>query len=120
MNGHVDERNRALLTIEIGKTANGPSHKVVAWVDTAFDGHLVCSQDLIARLNLETLADTEAILADGSKIVIQTFLGFVSWFGTTIPIQVISNDGKYPLLGTELLVGRKLSINYETKEVCLE
>ena len=93
---------------------------MVAWVDTTFDGRLDCSQDLIAKLNLETLADTEAILADGSKIVIETFLGFVSWFGATIPVQVIGNEGEYPLLGTELLAGRKLSINYETKEVCLE
>jgi hypothetical protein len=30
MNGHVDERNRALLTIEISKSANGPSHKLLA------------------------------------------------------------------------------------------
>lgn len=40
MKGEVDERNRALITISICKTLNGQYQNVVAWIDTAFDGHL--------------------------------------------------------------------------------
>ena len=120
MNGEVDERNRALITISIMNKADGQSHKVVAWIDTAFDGHLVFSQDLIEKFGLESLVETEAILADGSKVALETFICFVEWFGERVPVQVIANEGKFPLLGTELLAGRELLVNYVTKELRLD
>ena len=65
MNGEVDERNRTLITISVARRIDGPDSDVVAWIDTAFDGHLVFSQSLIDELGLESLVETEAILADG-------------------------------------------------------
>lgn len=120
MKGAVDERNRALITIAISNKIDGQSQQVVAWIDTAFDGHLVFSQDLIDELNLESLVETEAILADGSKVALETFICFVEWFGDRVPVQVIANEGRFPLLGTELLAGRELLINYESKALRLE
>lgn len=72
------------------------------------------------ELGLESLVETEAVLADGSKVSLETFICFADWFGERIPVQVIANDGKYPLLGTGLLEGRQLSINYVTKELSLD
>jgi clan AA aspartic protease len=120
VNGEVDKRNRALITILIRNKIDGQSHQVVAWIDTAFDGHLVFSQNLIDQLGLESLVETEAILADGSKVALETFICFVEWFGERVPVQVIANEGRFPLLGTELLAGRELSINYLTKELRLD
>ena len=36
------------------------------------------------------------------------------------PSQVVANEGKYPLLGTGLLDGRVLSVNYVTKQLSLD
>jgi predicted aspartyl protease len=94
VNGFVDERNRALITISVGPGGNGPSEDVVAWIDTAFDGHLVFSKSLIRRLGLESLVETEAILADGSKVALKTFICFVDWFGQKFPVQVIAKWGR--------------------------
>ena len=77
MNGSVDERNRAL---------EGELVEIVAWVDTAFDGYFVFPRHLIRELELESLAKTEAILADGSKVVLETFVCFVNWFGECLPV----------------------------------
>ena len=120
MKGNVDERNRALITISVGRAIDGQFEDVIAWIDTAFDGHLVFSASLIDRLALESLVETEAILADGSKVALETFICFVDWFGERIPVQVIGNEGKFPLLGTELLAGRELSISYVNKELRLD
>jgi len=79
----------------------------------------VFSTSLIEELGLEALAETEAILADGAKVSLETFICFVDWFDERIPVQVIANDGKFPLLGTGLLEQRVLSINYVTKELNL-
>jgi clan AA aspartic protease len=115
VNGIVDEQNRALIKITAGPRSNGPFEDVVAWIDTAFDGHLVFSTSLISQLGLESLVETDAILADGTKVTLETFLCFVEWFSQTIPVQVIANEGRFPLLGTELLAGRELSISYVNK-----
>ena len=65
MNGHVDESGRTLLSIQIAKARESSPVQVLAWIDTAFDGHLVLPLRMIAELQLESLAQTEGILADG-------------------------------------------------------
>ncbi|NOZ40503.1 MAG: hypothetical protein GXP24_09790 [Planctomycetes bacterium] len=77
MIGHVDPHGRALLEISVARKLHGPSVPVTTWIDTAFDGHLVFSADLIDKLGLDTLVETEAILADGSKVLLETFVCFV-------------------------------------------
>jgi clan AA aspartic protease len=118
--GTIDERNRALVAISVGREIDGPFEDVIVWIDTAFDGHLVFSTSLIDRLGLEPLVETEAILADGSRIALETFICFVDWFGERIPVQVIANAGEFPLLGTELLAGRELSVSYVNKQLRLD
>jgi len=68
VNGFVDERNRALLPIQVASSLKTKPIEVLVWIDTAFDGHLVFSKELISQLQLDSLVETEAILADGSKI----------------------------------------------------
>jgi predicted aspartyl protease len=63
----------------------------------------VFSASLIEERGLDSLVETEAILADGSKVSLETFICFIEWFGDRSPVQVIANDGKFPLLGTGLL-----------------
>ena len=41
MNGRVDAVNRALIDIPVSSKIDGKCVQVVAWIDTAFDGHLV-------------------------------------------------------------------------------
>jgi clan AA aspartic protease len=118
--GNVDELNRALITISVGSEVDGRFEDVIAWIDTAFDGHLVFPASLIDRLGLESLVETEAILADGSKVALTTFLCYLDWFGQRIPVQAIANEGRFPLLGTELLNGHELSISYVSRELRLD
>lgn len=120
MKGIVDDRNRALIDVPVRKTTTSTPTNVAAWIDTAFDGHLVFPLPLIKDLELESLAETEAMLADGSKITLEAFLCYVDWFGNRTPVQVIANEGKIPLLGTGLLEGRVLHINYSDKQVSID
>ena len=120
MIGHVDARNRALLTVSVSKNMASLSVPVTTWIDTAFDGHLVFSRKLIEALDLDALVETEAILADGSKVVLETFLCFLDWFGERRALQVIANDGSFPLLGTGLLERRVLHIDYAQRSLTLD
>ncbi len=120
MIGTVDKKGRALLDVPISNKLDGAYTPVTTWIDTAFDGHLVFPHELIEALELESLAETEAILADGSKVALETFVCFVDWFGKRIPLQVIANDGRFPLLGTGLLEHRVLHIDYAKQELSLD
>lgn len=92
---------------------------MTSWIDTAFDGYLVFPQALIDKLSLEPLAETEAVLADGSIVALETYLCYVDWFGQRMPLQVVANEGRFPLLGTGLLKQRILSIDYGNRELTL-
>ena len=120
MNGQVDDRLRALVKIELINVPSGESHVVTAWIDTAFNGQLVFPRPLIKRLGLEQHAVTEAILADGSKVTLESYACSMKWFGKVAAIQVVANDGKMPLLGTELLEERVLFIDYKNRRLSLD
>ena len=119
MMGFVDDRNRALLPIQVASSLKAEPFEALVWIDTAFDGHLVFSKELIRKLQLESLVETEAILADGSKITMESYFCVVDWFGQKVPVQVIENDGRFPLLGTGLLEGRTMLITYGAKTVAV-
>jgi len=118
--GTVDERSRALIDVPVRRTPESEEVSVTAWIDTAFDGHLVFPMRLIEKLELESLVETEAVLADGTRVTLETFVCYVDWFGNRIPLQVIANDGKLPLLGTGLLEERVLHIDYLERQLTLD
>jgi len=117
--GFVDDRNRALLPIRVASSLQTECTEILAWIDIAFDGHLVFSKELIKKLHLDSLVETEAILTNGSKITMESYFCIVDWFGRKVPVQVIENDGQFPLLGTGLLDGRTIHLCYDAKTVAV-
>lgn len=57
-------------------------------------------------------SSAEAVLADGSTVAMETYGCQVEWFGRNYDTQVVTNEGEYALLGTILLTGRRLEIDY--------
>jgi hypothetical protein len=68
----------------------------------------------IVRLGLGVLADTEAVLADGSTTRLRCYYCVVDCLREMIPIQVVENSGSFPLVGTALLCMADLRINYRS------
>ena len=112
MNGRVDESLRALVDVTIRPAESEAPMVITVWIDTAFNGFLVFPQEMIEKLELQQEAATEAVLADGSRVTLESFACYVEWFGEMMRAQVIGNNGKLPLLGTELLAKKKLLIDY--------
>lgn len=120
MIGEVDESGRALLNLRIRATQDAEPGELVVWVDTAFDGELVVPQDVITNLELSQSAAVKATLADGTDVVLESFDCWVEWFGQWRQVEVIANQGRLPLLGVGLLQGRKLTVDYRTRELMLD
>lgn len=110
--GRVDGQLRALVRVPLAATRNGPRHEVEAWVDTAFNGGLTLPRAMAVRFGLPKESSTEAVLADGRTVALELFGCFIEWFGNTYQTQVIAGDGTHPLLGTQLLAGRRLTVDY--------
>lgn len=111
MNGVVDASLRALL--DGPTTAAGDDERTLlrVWLDTAFNGGLVIPRSFVSRMRLKQGSTAAAILADGRSTDLETFTCYLDWFGNTYRTRVVANDGQFPLLGTTLLAGRRLTID---------
>ena len=117
MTGRVDDDGRALLRVSVAATANGPRTDIEAWVDTAFTGGLTMPRAVAAGLGLAAGVSGNAILADGSQVLLDSFVCYLDWFGGTYRTQAVATDAAHPLLGTQLMSGRRLVIDYAAKTV---
>lgn len=120
MTGTVDAEGRALLTIQVCHPAGGPLTPIVAWVDTAFSADLVMPRTIIASLALPVAQTVQSVLGDGSSVRLDTYHADLDWFGTRRRIEVIANDGRFPLLGVGLLRGHRLDIDYPAQTLTLD
>ncbi len=73
MKGTVDEAHRALIDVPVRSMKQQAFVPLTVWIDTAFNGSLVVPRDAIERLGLRATSTTEAILADGTTIELETF-----------------------------------------------
>jgi clan AA aspartic protease len=120
VNGIVDESRRALLDVSLAAAKGAKRQVFTVWIDTAFNGGLVIPRRHIERLGLKQASTTQAFLADGHLVDLETYTCHLDWFGEEYRTQVVANDGEYPLLGTLLLADRKLTIDYRTKTLVLD
>ena len=118
--GRIDEFGRALFSLVIRTTPDSISHEFDVWIDTGFTGELVLSEALIHELGLTQSAMVATALADGSRSVMQTYSCQVDWFGECRMIEVISSQGRIPLLGVGLLLGHRLVADYELLSLSIE
>jgi clan AA aspartic protease len=119
MTGTADSLGRALLRVRLQHPQAAGVVEMDVWIDTGFTGELVIPQQQIAALGLPFGPVVKAILADGSLIDLDTYHCLVDWFGAWQGIEVVANQGQFPLLGIGLLLGREWRINYQTNVVNL-
>ena len=120
MNGEVDKSGRALVVLRMRPSVDVEASALTAWVDTAFTGDLVIPRRMIERLGLRQSAAVMAELADGTRVVLETYSCLVEWFEQERMIEVVGNEGQFPLLGVGLLRNRRLEIDYRTRSLSID
>ena len=120
MNGEVDSSGRALIVVRLRPSAEADATPIATWVDTAFTGEVVIPRVTIERLGLRQSAAVTAGLADGTRVVLGTYSCLVEWFGQERVVEIIANDGQFPLLGIGLLRDRRLEMDYRSRMLTLE
>jgi clan AA aspartic protease len=85
--------------------------ELVFLIDTGFLGALALPETTIEALGLRILGQTEATLADGSVRISVVYEARLSWGESVLRVAALAM-GDRPLLGTALLEGVHLGIDF--------
>jgi clan AA aspartic protease len=81
-------------------------------VDTGFDGALMLPRAFVKRLQLPLVGRLIFQVVGGARVSTDMALAEVEWLGARRIFEVIVGEGEDSLLGTEMLVGARLTIDY--------
>ena len=88
-------------------------------VDTGFNGALCIPVSLMGELGLKQISEVEIFGIGSYQDVVGLAIAKIIWFGRQTEFEVLINDGDDRLLGSELLDGKILRINYRNKNVSI-
>ncbi len=91
-----------------------------AIIDTGFDGEICVPLDLGVTLGLELIAVTLVELADGSQKRDLLFPGKAKFLKKKQDVEISITNGEEALIGTALLAGCRLSVDFDTGNVQLK
>ena len=81
-------------------------------VDTGFAGGLTLPQQAIDAFKLPFYEAIETTLANGQVFMTSSYVGTILWSGSEIRVVVLAMESR-PLLGTSLLAGNRLGIEFK-------
>lgn len=87
----------------------GPPLRVEAVVDTGFTGALTLPASLITALSLSPVSSTRVMLADGSLVPANVYVGDVLWNGAPRRVRIHQAEGDI-LAGMSLMQGCLLTM----------
>ena len=105
--GSVNAQLEAWLRIH---ATNGET--IECLIDTGFNGSLMLSRSEATRLGLTVLGRVPIIGVGRARSIADIAELEVEWLGKSQPVEVIISDGDDSLLGTEMLDGSRLVIDY--------
>jgi len=119
--GIVDSSGRAIVRVRLKNPAAAAARdaELDVWIDTGFTGELVLPKQHVDALNLPLGPSVKVRLADGSEIELDSYLCAVEWFGEWKEIEIVANQGEFPLLGVGLLLDHVLSVDYQSMTLTL-
>ena len=109
INGII-KNGRATVNI-IFHLPNKPDFTIEFVIDTGFTGDLSLPSAAVTLINLPFLYELPANLANNSWVDIPVHEALIIWNGEERVVNVLAT-GKRPLLGTALLDGYELSIQF--------
>lgn len=109
--GRINELREAVLPLVVkGLRAQA---KVDAVIDTGFSGDLCLPIEVAIQLGLELCGIELYELADGAIQRANVFKAKVNWFGEGKEVEVILTESSQALIGTGMLVGKKVELDFD-------
>lgn len=105
--GRVDATGNAFVLVKLSV-----GEIVECIIDTGFSGELMLPRTLVDQLQLVITGEQEFTVAGGGLLPAFTSLVEIEWLGGRHAAEVIVSEGTDMLLGTVLLAGTRLKIDY--------
>ena len=115
--GYVDDQGQALVEIGVGGSRGERVLKAV--VDTGFSGDVSLPTSLAVQLGLELWGAEMFELADGSRVEGLLFAGRLRLGEEEREVEVVLSNSPDALVGAGLLRGKRLEIDYPSRQVII-
>ncbi len=112
--GKVNDQLEPCIFVEFENGKN-----VEFLIDTGFNGALCVPISLMKELGLKQVSEVEIFGVGLHQDVVGLAIAKIIWFGRQTEIEILINDGDDRLLGSEMLDGKVLKINYRNKKVAI-
>jgi clan AA aspartic protease len=89
-----------------------PDFSINFVIDTGFNDYLTLPPQAVSAMNLPLYSSTSARLADGSETLLSIHLATIVWDNLEKVVPIVASGYK-PLLGTALMEGYHLEIDFE-------
>ena len=118
LQGWLREDGQAVVELEV-VCRDGSSRTVPAITDTGFNGQVSLSRRVVNELDLPLTYEgtVEVELASGTLIEEAVYSGTIRFDGQELTAEIILTDAEDIFIGTGLLIGKVLLINFVTREV---
>ena len=113
--GRVNDFDESLVYVSL---QDGRAVECV--IDTGFNGWLSFPRNLAEELQLPIVGKEKISLLSKRKLTCPIALARIHWLEERLHVNVIINDGEDVLLGTQLLKGSILRINYRNRRLTIQ
>ena len=115
--GYVDDQGQAIIEIAVGGSRGEISLNAI--VDTGFSGDVSLPTSTAVQLGLELCGSEIFELADGSRVEGLVFVGQLRLGNEAREAEIVLSNSQEALVGTGLLRGRRLEIDFQSKRLIL-
>jgi len=103
--------------VEITLILKGVPRELPAIIDTGFNGYLSVPRPIIGKSGWEFLGFEDYELASGQILRERVYWGSVSFEREPMEVYVVATDSDDILIGTGLLRGKRLVVDFRTGKV---
>jgi clan AA aspartic protease len=90
-----------------------------AVIDTGFNGYLSVSSTVVMQSSWRYLGHEKYELADGQVVFEPVYLATVRFNDRLLQVNTVAGEGDCILIGTRLLDGKRLVIDFDTNTVLI-
>jgi clan AA aspartic protease len=112
--GSVNSSREALIEVRL---SSGEAIECV--VDTGFDGGLMLPRAFADHLQFPIIGRLAFEMVGGTRMFARVGLANIEWLDEVRQIEIVVSDGSDALIGTELLTGTTLNIDYAAHVVTI-
>lgn len=121
LQGWLREDGQAVVELDV-VCRNGSFYSIAAVIDTGFNGQVSLARHIVAALDLPLTYEgtVEVELASGAVVEEDVYSGSIRFDGRELQAEILLTDAEDTLIGTGLLTGKVLLMNFATREVLIQ